>query len=101
MSNSKLTSGQKIIRKELISVFPDVQVFSFPDMKVTVGIRPTVGDMAEFAISIASRNEVKFRRKVGEYAMLNRFDSGNTQPVFVGNTNPEYVARLLAEAVGY
>lgn len=48
---------------------------------VTVAILRTGEQSGKFAVSIASPNEKKIRRKVGEYHALDRFMLGGLQPV--------------------
>ena len=81
MSNSKLTAEQKQFRKEYMQSNPDTKFFNYPDRGITVAIRETGPNMAQFSVSIASESEVKFRRKVGEYHAATRMAWGMGQPV--------------------
>lgn len=83
-SNSKLSKVDKQIRKDLRALFLEQggTLRSFPQYGVTVGIVPNAkeGDTrsktATLYTSIASNDEQKFRRKVGEFHVLNRWDMG-------------------------
>lgn len=101
---TKLTKQQKHYLKEMKATMPNVSLHSFPGMGVTVGIQRTGDRMGRFAVSIASTDETKFRRKVGEFNVLERFDYGNTQPVAIGPDVEGYdvmkdAAEQLATAV--
>lgn len=52
---------------------------------VTVALLRTGEQSGKFAVSIASPDEKKIRRKVGEYHALDRFATGNTLPVSLLN----------------
>lgn len=100
MSNSKLTAEQKADRKAYKrNLLPQgVQLFSFPDVGVTVAMRATGERMGEFSASIASPDEKKFRRKVGEFHALRRFWDGQVCPVRLpsGRDSMEVTAELIA-----
>lgn len=98
MSNSKLTNQEKYFRKEAILLNPGLQLFSFPEMGVTVAIQETGMNMAAFSVSIASDSEQKFRRKVGEYVAIKRMLDGQVLPV-VKYDSLEVMAREIALAV--
>ncbi len=76
-SNSKLTADQKLDRKDMLARMPDVQLFSFPESGVTVAASKE-GTTVQFAVSLMSEDEQKFRRKVGEYHALSRIWNGQT-----------------------
>lgn len=98
MSNSKLTSLEKAELKDFKAENQEISFFSFPELAVTVGIRKTGHNMAEFAISIASDTETKFRRKVGEFKVAERFHIGAFLPVRVYG-DLEETALNIAESV--
>lgn len=85
MSNSKLALDEKADRKTLLKQLHGAggEVYSFLSMGVTVLVCPSMpeGKMGVFAVSICSPDEIKFRRKVGEYRALCRWVDGNTQPL--------------------
>ena len=99
MSNSKLNAQQKQFRKDFIAQNPGVQFFSFPDSGVTVAIQETGINMVEFSVSIASPNERKFRRKVGEFVAAERMDNGITLPA-TKYSELAYIAYDIASTVG-
>jgi hypothetical protein len=88
-SNSKLTAEQKAHRKQLLAKYP---LASWGvSGGVTVMLYPA-GNVQRMVTSIASFDEKKLRRKVGEYNCLLRFDC----EMFV--VVPEYVdAQDMAE----
>ena len=70
-SNSKLTPDQKIVRKEMLAALP-------PRYEMAMGYGVTVlcipdGNVTRIYSSVACSNEVKIRRKVGEYHALRRW----------------------------
>ena len=95
-SNSKLTPEQKAVRKELIALLPNGSSFSVNSKGVTVLCVPN-GKTVEIATSILSDDEQKFRRKVGEYFALIRWNDGATIKL-PADTVP--VAYTFAEAMG-
>ena len=105
MANTKLTPQQKADRKHIKAVFESQDgeklLAFFPAYGVTVLIRRTGEEMGEFTVAIASPNESKARRKVGEYVALERwYYQGQSQPAIVGKFTPlEDVARDIAVAV--
>ena len=98
MSNFKLSKLQKQELRTFKRDNPSIKFFSFPEYGVTVGIRDNGGRMADFAVSIASMDEQKFRRKVGEYKVAERFDSYQYLPCEVSCDSHE-TAIKIAEAV--
>ena len=74
-SNTKLSIGQKEILKSLKLNNMDVTLIN--NLQTTIAFQE-LGNTVEFALSVMSDNEKKFRRKVGEYHALNRFDDGQT-----------------------
>lgn len=94
-SNSKLTPQQK---QTLLSMRRDFvreggTLASLAPM--TVACMPTGTNTAEISTAIASPNEKKFRRKVGEYHALMRYYDGRTVSVPKG-----YGALGYAESLG-
>ena len=99
MSNSKLQDYQRDFLRDFKRDNPQIQFFSYPDEDVTVGIRQTGPNMGEFAVSIVSDTEKKFRRKVGEYHVAVRFDYAQTLPVRLNGYTMESVADNIRLAV--
>ena len=76
-SNTKLTAEQKEILREMREIQDGaVQVLNL-DNKTTMAFMPK-GNTVEFALSVMSDNEKKFRPKVGEYMARSRFENGAT-----------------------
>lgn len=100
MSNSKLQDHEREFLRDFKREYPEIQFFSFPDDGVTVGIRQTSPNMGEFAVSIASDTEKKFRRKVGEYHVAHRFEYGQTLPVKLAG-DLEMLTEDIARAVSF
>jgi hypothetical protein len=73
-SNSKLTPYQKA---ELV----DMKLTTYAELvnngETTIAYKER-GNIVEFSMSVMSPNEKKFRRKVGEYFALIRFDLNQT-----------------------
>lgn len=74
-SNTKLTTNQKEILKSLKLNNLDVTLVN--NMQTTIAYQEK-GNTVEFSLAVMSDNEKKFRRKVGEYNALMRFESGYT-----------------------
>ena len=74
-SNTKLSVGQKEDRKILKMNMPSVKLVN--NLQTTIAFQE-LGNTVEFALSVMSDNEKKFRAKVGEYNALMRFDDGQT-----------------------
>lgn len=74
-SNTKLNDAQKENLREMRK-YQDVQVLPL-DYKTTIAFMPR-GNTVEFALSVMSYNEKKFRPKVGEYFARCRFENGET-----------------------
>ena len=102
MSNTKLTSVQKDwlrnFREEQTK--PMIHIFHFPEEGVTVGICQTGDIMGQFAVSICSRTETKFRKKVGEYNVRCAFDAGRCLPVIIGWRDIPTLAFDIARSIG-
>lgn len=78
MANTKLTDYQKA---QLAGLAMDaenmgIQVLNLDD-KSTIAYKLR-GNTVEFAMSVMSPDEKKFRRKVGKYLALRKFFLGNT-----------------------
>ncbi len=105
-SNSKLTASQKSIRKNM-KVWLKEQggsLHSFPSYGVTMVYVPAFeGARGAFmSVSMASNDEQKFRRKVGEYHALIKWEGGEVVPVpnvtFPANMLEEFAATYQAHS---
>lgn len=81
MANTKLTPEQKAELKEMKDYLKDlthwpVNVVNL-DNKTTMAYC-VMGNTVEFSLSVMSADEEKFRRKVGEYYALDRFNNDQT-----------------------
>lgn len=97
----KLDKIQRAIRKDLRDNLEAQggEVFSFADEGLTVVVVPAVdydhADFAHVAVAQCDFKDDEFKRKVGEYIALNRWDDGLTFAVpYVFRDNEE-----VAEAV--
>lgn len=99
MSNTKLSTAQKYTLQVLRDTPPGIEIFHFPDNRVCVGIQRTGERMGEFSVSICAETETKYRKKVGELLVRERFYYGHSLPVVLGETHPaesyEYVRAHL------
>ena len=78
-SNTKLTTNQKLGLTALARSLPNVTVEHFPASRMTLAYdNSNTGNCVEFAIAICSPSELKYRKKVGAWNVLNRFDFGET-----------------------
>ena len=93
-SNSKISKSQKAELKEFKQQNPDVAFAQFGH--TTVLVNRTGATMGEFTASVASRDEQKLRRKVGEYHAMSRFQYGTAQPIFLGSWCTDQMAESLA-----
>lgn len=80
ISNSKLTPEQKAARKELLTALPRGSEMTLTPDGVTVLIVPN-GSTNLMATAVASPDEAKVRRKVGQFHALMRWDVGQAIPV--------------------
>lgn len=80
-SNSKLNAHQKLARKEFKAKFLNAGGVLVLVGAVTVALERTGVTSGHFAVSIASPDERKIRRKVGEFYALARVDQYATMPV--------------------
>ena len=108
MTTSKLDFFQrgqrKIVKKVLIN--HGGELFSFPDERITVLVCPSIGgsDRGNFCrVSIAYCDHAdKFRRKVGEHMVLQRFDNGQSFAVpFMGRTKREVANDVICMLMGW
>jgi len=74
-SNSKIDSHQKQYLKSIKAEMPDVKLAN--NGETTIAYKPR-GNTVEFALSVMSPDEKKFRRKVGEYYAMCYFENGQT-----------------------
>jgi hypothetical protein len=74
-SNTKLTPEQKQCLKSLKAQLQNVTIKT--DGKTTIAYQEK-GNTVEFALSVMSPNEKKFRAKVGEFFALNAFVNSKT-----------------------
>ena len=81
-SNSKISKAQKANLKQFKRMNPKVAFAQYG--WATVLVSQTGVNMGEFTTAIASRDEQKVRRKVGEYYAMERLAYGTAQPVFLG-----------------
>lgn len=72
-SNSKLSKIEKQVRKDMIAALPAGSSMALSDAGVTFLVVP-MGAVDRVYTSVASPDEVKVRRKVGEFHALNRWD---------------------------
>lgn len=94
-SNSKLTADQKSLRKALINMLPAGSALALSATGVTFLTIPQ-GAVNHVYSAVASPDEKKIRRKVGEYHALARWDDANPSTVVV----PSFMdAAFLAAAI--
>ena len=90
--STKLSQFQKQSRKDMKAEFPDAQ-FGYCG-RVTVMIVPA-GIVNRMTVSIASEDETKIRRKVGEYHCLSRMVC-DYSVIVPKNTDAQYMAEVWA-----
>lgn len=93
---TKLSAWEKSHLKELRGDQGDeLQVFHYPERRISVGVRYIPGhNAARVFVSLASPDELKFRRKVGEFHVrkaLLEWKSGTGYAGYVGS--PKYVPK--------
>lgn len=75
----------------------ELQVFHYPERRISVGVRYIPGhNAARVFVSLASPDETKFRRKVGEFHVREALLAWKNKTGYVGS--PKYVpadARFL------
>ena len=103
-SNTKLSQDQKDSLKFFKDEMPKNMVFG-QSGRVTVLVQLT-GNVMRFSTAVASPDEKKLRRKVGQYHAADRWTNGEISVAPVPpklwdgeRTDPEYVANLLADAL--
>lgn len=74
-SNSKLSKIEKQVRKDMIAALPAGSSMALSDADVTFLVVP-MGAVDRVYTSVASPDETKVRRKVGEYHALMRWNLG-------------------------
>ena len=77
ISNSKLTPKEKSALKALRAALADVAVAHFPAWGLTLAYRSS-GSCMEFSTACCSPSEKKYRKKVGAWFALDRFDAHET-----------------------
>lgn len=99
-SNTKLSHGDKFLLKEFKRDNPGAAFATSEDGRVTILVVPHPSlNMGHFTISVASENEEKFRRKVGEFEALRRYWDGMGQPVNTQFFPAEDIARNIAHTL--
>lgn len=100
-SNTKLAPEHKAILRNLREAQkgPNFAVLQTQDKTITVAVQYTPGhNCAQIAVSIASPDEQKARRKVGEYLARIALNEGAYIPYLVGDSyDAEEVAREFME----
>lgn len=103
-SNTKLTHEQKALLHALRKrqYGQNFAVLQTQDKTTTVAVKYTPGhNCAQIAVSIASPDEQKARRKVGEYLARTALHHRGCIPYSVGENwvfaNAEYVAKVFIE----
>lgn len=95
---TKLSDEDKAFLKELrADQAGELHVFQYPEKRITVGVRYIPGhNTARVFVALASPEETKFRKKVGEYIVRGAFDVWVSGAGYIGC--PKYVpedARFL------
>lgn len=104
-SNTKLTQDQKELLQDLRNVqnCDAFAVLQTQDKTITVAVEYTPGhNCAKIAVSVASPDEKKARRKVGEFIARESLHYGISIPYPVGEDrwagkDAEYIAREFIE----
>ncbi len=95
LSNSKLSAVQKQARKEMLAQLPNGASLANDGGCVTILAVPD-GSVTRVFSAVASQDEQKFRRKVGEYHALNRyFNDASGGMVLPGAWNAVDVITML------
>ena len=84
MANTKLTRDEKSDLATLKMDNPTINFYTNEETTVAFKANPNCNTV-EFSLSVKSPDEVKFRRKVGEYIAIERFLNGHT--VKMGKAN--------------
>lgn len=100
-SNTKLDAYSKAVLKQFKRENPNATFAASPDGRVTVLVlpHPTLS-MGQFSVAIASENEKKIRRKVGEFQALTRYWDGMSQPVYTQYHQADDIAWNIAHTLG-
>lgn len=96
---SKLNPEQKVFRKTLKKLHPDVAVFHYPYHGVTIGIRKPKGKRStcgHITWAMLGADEDKYREKMGEFLVLQRFDVGLILPIRCAPNADEFELATLA-----
>ena len=111
MSNqTKLTPGDREMLKHFReNQGEDFNVFHFPERRVTVGVRYIKGhNAARVFVSLASPDETKFRKKVGEFNVRSDFNVWENYGYITGIPhaltgwdNPASIAENVSSIAGY
>lgn len=92
VSNSKLDQYENDQRKIVKAEFKQDGGRVVNDGITTIAYLQVSANLVEFSTSICSPDEQKFRRKVGEFYALQRFEEGNTVKMRV----PEFHTMMRA-----
>ena len=96
-SNSKLTAEQRVERKEMLRQLPKGSTMA-NDGRTTFLCVPD-GTVTRVFSSVMSEDEVKFRRKVGEfYALVRHFYDPSGGLILPGS---DWTANVVRDAVTY
>lgn len=96
-SNTKLTRAQKEQLKAFKAIMPKNMAFATVG-RVTV-LAEVDTNVVRFSTAVASPDEVKVRRKVGEYCAVERFQNGGTALMPRNGINPDYTASMAAYTI--
>lgn len=109
-TQTKLNTFEKLELRDMRDMQDrSFKVFHFPERRITVGVRYIPGhNCARVFTSIASPEENKYRKKVGEYRVRKAFEdyidgnsfAGNPYRIVADTENHESVADNIAEATG-
>ncbi len=96
-SNSKLTPLQKKDRKEMLAALPrTASMSSDPISGLTILAVPD-STVTRFYSSVMGDDEQKFRRKVGEYHALMRWDDAPASFILPGFWTAAMIGDLVSE----
>lgn len=99
-SNSKLTAEQKDVRKHLIRMLPAGSMLAMSATGITFLTIPS-GAVNEVYSAVASPDEQKIRREVGEYHALVRFDQNCASVVVPAFMDAHFLARRLTARMNW
>lgn len=88
---TKLAEYQKEYLRDAREYQKGFRVFHFPEDRCTVGVM-VQGNFARLTVAFCDHSETKYRKKVGEYLVRERYDNGETIPVPVEGRNAEEIA---------